>query len=99
MTASLDVRRGSDYAVLARRIKQAGLLERRPGYYLARIAMVTVLYVGGWAALAVLGSGWWALAIAAGLAVAYAQVALVAHDLAHRQVFRSQAVAARAGLI
>jgi fatty acid desaturase len=99
MTASLDVQRGSDYAVLSRQIKQAGLLNRRPGYYVARIALVTALYAGGWAALAVLGSGWWALLIAAGLAVAYAQVALVAHDLAHRQVFRSQTVAARAGLI
>jgi fatty acid desaturase len=99
MTLSLDVRRGSDYAALSRRIKQTRLLDRRPGYYLARIVLVSTLYVGSWVALAVLGSGWWALAIAAGLAVAYAQVALVAHDLAHRQVFRSQAAAARLGLV
>jgi fatty acid desaturase len=99
MTASLDVRRGSDFAALVRRIKQAGLLDRRPGYYLARIALVITLYVGSWAALAVVGSGWLALAVAAGLAIAYAQVALVAHDLAHRQVFRSQATTARTGLI
>ena len=99
MTVSLDVRRGSDYAALSRRIKQTGLLDRRPGYYLARIVLVSTLYVGSWVALALVGSGWWALAIAAGLAVAYAQVALVAHDLAHRQVFRSQAAAARVGLV
>jgi fatty acid desaturase len=99
MTSALDARRGSDYSVLARRIKQSGLLDRRPGYYVARIALVTALYVGGWAALAVVGTGWWALAIAAGMGVAYAQVALVAHDLAHGQVFRGRAAAARAGLI
>src|SRR5690242_14889321 len=99
MTASLDVRRGSDYSVLSRRIKQSGLLERRPGYYAARITLVAVLYAAGWAALAVLGSGWWALAVAALLAIAYAQVALVAHDLAHRQIFRGQTAAARLGLV
>jgi len=99
MTASLDVRRGSDYSVLSRRIRESGLLDRRPGYYAARITLVVLLYAGGWAALAVLGNGWWALAVAALLAVAYAQVALVAHDLAHRQVFRSQTAAARVGLV
>jgi fatty acid desaturase len=99
MTASLGVRRGSDFAALIRRIREAGLLDRRPGYYLARIALVSTLYAGSWAVLAVLRHGWWALVVAVGLAIAYAQVALVAHDLAHRQVFRSQATAARVGLV
>ena len=48
------------------------------------------MLVGGWAAFFLVGSSWWTLAVAAFLAVAFAQVALVAHDLAHRQVFRTK---------
>ncbi|MCS0605522.1 acyl-CoA desaturase [Streptomyces sp. LP11] len=79
---------GSDFARLSRRVAEAGLLARRPGYYTARIGAVTALYAAGWAAFATLGDTWWQLAIAAFLAFVFGQVALVSHDLAHRQVFR-----------
>ncbi len=79
---------GSDYARLSRKIAEAGLLERRPGYYAARITVVAVFYVGGWAAVALTGGSWWSLAAAAFLALVFGQVALLAHDAAHRQVFR-----------
>ncbi|MCF3960242.1 fatty acid desaturase family protein [Streptomyces fuscigenes] len=78
---------GSDFARLSKRITDAGLLGRRPGYYTLRITAVGGLYAMGWAVFAVLGPSWWTLAIAAFLAVMYGQVALIAHDLAHRQVF------------
>ena len=45
------------------------------------------------------GDSWWQLLIAAFLAVVFAQIALVAHDLAHRQVFRSRRPSEIAGLI
>ncbi|MDI5962032.1 acyl-CoA desaturase [Streptomyces sp. SL13] len=90
---------GSDFAVLSRRIVGAGLLRRRPGYYAARIGGVAVLYAAGWTAFAVLGHSWWQLLIAAGLGVMFAQVALVAHDLAHRQVFRLRRPSETAGRI
>ena len=64
-----------------------------------RLAVVTLMLAGGWAAFALVGSSWWTLAVAAFLAVVFAQIALVAHDLAHRQVFRSARAAARAGMI
>ena len=32
-------RRGSEYAQLSRQVKEAGLLERRPGYYAWKIAV------------------------------------------------------------
>jgi fatty acid desaturase len=81
---------GSDFAVLARRISAEGLLTRRPGHYALRLSVVTLMLIGGWTAFALLGSSWWQLAVAAWLAVTFAQVALVAHDLAHRQVFRTR---------
>ncbi|MFE9706117.1 fatty acid desaturase family protein [Streptomyces sp. NPDC005930] len=82
------VRHGSDFARLSRKITEAGLLGRRPGYYTARITTVAGLYAVGWTAFAFVGPSWWTLAIAAFMAVLYGQVALVAHDMAHRQVFR-----------
>ncbi len=81
---------GSDFAVLARRVSAAGLLTRRPGHYVLRLSVVALMLVAGWTAFALLGSSWWQLAVAAWLAVTFAQVALVAHDLAHRQVFRTK---------
>ncbi|GAA2605998.1 delta fatty acid desaturase [Paractinoplanes durhamensis] len=89
----------SDFAELGRRINAAGLLERRPGYYAVRLSVVAAALAGGWTAFFLIGSSWWTLAVAAFLAVVFAQVALVAHDLAHRQVFRTNTPSRRAGLI
>jgi fatty acid desaturase len=90
---------GSDFAELSRRVRHAGLLDRRPRYYAARLTVVAALLTGGWAAFFSIGSSWWTLAVAAFLAVASAQVALVAHDLAHRQVFRTARPSEIAGLL
>jgi fatty acid desaturase len=81
---------GSDFAQLSKMVVAAGLLDRRPGYYAARIAMTVGLFAAGWAAFFALGDSWAQIAVAALLAVAFAQLALVAHDIAHRQVFRSR---------
>ncbi|MFE0028334.1 fatty acid desaturase family protein [Amycolatopsis sp. NPDC059021] len=90
---------GSDFARLSRRISEAGLLVRRPGYYTARIALVTVLFVAGWVAFALIGESWWQLAIAVFQAVMFGQIALLSHDLAHRQVFRTRRPSEIAGRI
>ncbi|MCZ0204209.1 acyl-CoA desaturase [Streptomyces sp. UMAF16] len=79
---------GSDFSRLSRRITEAGLMRRRPGYYAARLGLVVALTAAGWGAFLALGDSWWQLAVAAFLALMYGQTALVAHDLAHRQVFR-----------
>ncbi|GAB3976328.1 acyl-CoA desaturase [Plantactinospora veratri] len=81
---------GSDFAVLSRRISGEGLMQRRPAYYIVRLTVVALMLVGGWTAFFVIGSSWWQLLTAAFLAVTFTQVALVAHDLAHRQVFRTK---------
>jgi fatty acid desaturase len=90
---------GSDFAELNRRITARGLMRRRPAYYALRLSVVALMFVGGWTAFVLLGSTWWTLAVAAFLAVTYGQVALIAHDLAHRQVFRTNKPSARAGRI
>src|SRR3954454_22838472 len=89
LTPSATTGAGSDFAELNRRINAAGLLRRRPGYYAMRLSLVGAAYAPAWTASVTIGASWWTLAVAAALAVVFAQLALVAHDLAPRQVFRS----------
>ncbi|HEY2673418.1 MAG TPA: acyl-CoA desaturase [Rugosimonospora sp.] len=98
-TATPPTTRGSDFAILSRRIAGAGLMKRRPGYYLARIGLVVAFYVGSWALFVAIGNSWYELILAPVLAVALAQLALVSHDIAHRQVFRTRRASEIAGLI
>ncbi|MGP3917830.1 fatty acid desaturase family protein [Nonomuraea sp. 10N515B] len=91
--------RGSDFARLARRISEARLLDKRPGYYTARIGLVAGLFAGGWALFAAVGDSWWQVPVALLLAVAFAQVTLLAHDLAHGQISRSRRTSRMAGLL
>jgi fatty acid desaturase len=91
--------RGSDFAQLNRLIAGAGLLNRRPGYYAVRLGAVGTAYVAGWVAFAALGDSWWQLAVAGFMAVVFAQMALVAHDVAHRQIFHSRRLSQAVGLV
>ncbi|GAA2603224.1 acyl-CoA desaturase [Actinomadura fulvescens] len=82
--------RGSDYAVLSRRVKQAGLLDRRPGYYSFKIGVNLLLLAAGWAAFALIGRSWWQLLVAVFLAVMFTQTAFLGHDAGHQQISRSK---------
>jgi len=81
--------RGSAYADLSRQIKQAGLLDRRPGYYAAHSALVLGLCAVGVAALLAVGDSWWQLMVAAYFAVVSTQLGFLGHDAGHRQIFRT----------
>jgi fatty acid desaturase len=82
--------RWSEYTRLSRQIKQAGLLERRRGWYAARIGLNLVLLTAGGVAFFLLGESWWQLLVAAYLAVVATQIAFVGHDAGHRQIFRTR---------
>ncbi|MGH3435536.1 MAG: fatty acid desaturase family protein [Sciscionella sp.] len=99
MTHAVRLESGSDFATLSRRVSQAGLLQRLPGYYTKRISAVTGLFAAGWAMFFTLGDSWWQLLVAAFLAVMFGQIALLSHDLAHRQVFRTRRPTEIAGLL
>ncbi|MFD8318130.1 fatty acid desaturase family protein [Kitasatospora purpeofusca] len=92
-------REGSDFAQLARRINEEGLLDRRPGYYTVRIGLTLAAFAGGWYALFALGDTWLQLALAAGMSVVFTQLGLLAHDLAHRQVFGGRRASETGGRI
>jgi fatty acid desaturase len=91
--------RWGEYTQLSRQVKQAGLLDRRHGWYVARISLNLALLAAGWAAFAVLGSSWWQLVTAAYLAVVFTQLAFVGHDAGHRQIFRSRGANDLVGLV
>ncbi|PRY00742.1 fatty acid desaturase family protein [Allonocardiopsis opalescens] len=84
--------RGSDYALLSREVKQAGLLKRRPGYYSVKIAVNLLLLAAGWTAFALIGESWWQLLVAAFLAVMFTQTAFIGHDAGHQQISTSRRV-------
>lgn len=100
-TAGTNRRAGrwSEYTQLSRQIRQAGLLERRRGWYAARIGLNLALLAGGLAVFAVLGESWWQLATAAYLAVVFTQLAFVGHDAGHRQLFRARRANDLVGLV
>ncbi|BCY09827.1 acyl-CoA desaturase [Actinoplanes sp. L3-i22] len=84
-----DGPRGSAYSILSRQIKQAGLLDRRPGWYTAQTALLLALLAAGVTALVVIGDSWWQLLVAAWFAVVSTQLGFLGHDAGHRQIFRS----------
>ena len=87
------------YTQLSRQLRQAGLLERRRGWYAARIAVNLALLAAGCAAFVVVGDSWWQLVTAAYLAVVFTQLAFLGHDAGHRQIFGSRAANDRVGLL
>jgi len=79
--------RGSDYTALSRQIRSAGLLAGRPAAYAVRIGVTVAFFVATCAAVVWVGDSWYQLVIAAILGVAFTQVAFLAHDGGHQQIF------------
>ena len=90
---------GSDFADLMRRVKAAGLLERRLGYYLTKIAVTGAMLAAAWTVFVVVGDSWWQLAVAAVLAFVFTQMGFIGHDAGHRQIFRTKRANYLVGLV
>ncbi|MGA8369297.1 MAG: fatty acid desaturase, partial [Acidimicrobiales bacterium] len=88
-TATIEGAPG-DFRVLAVQIRDAGLLNRRPGYYGVKIVLTIAAFAAGWAALAVVGNSWATLGVAAFLGAMFTQLGFLGHDAGHQQVFRSR---------
>jgi fatty acid desaturase len=91
--------RGSEYSQLTRLIRQAGLLERRPGRYAWMIAITVFLLAVGWAGFALIGDSWWQLAVAVFLAVMFTQLGFLGHDAGHKQICGARRVSDVLGLL
>jgi fatty acid desaturase len=92
LTTSPDLRtsQGSDFADLSREVKKAGLLERRGGYYAARITLNLLALAGGAVAFVFIGDSWWQLLLAAYFAVVFTHLSFIGHDAGHKQIFRTR---------
>ncbi|QDP98586.1 acyl-CoA desaturase [Microlunatus elymi] len=77
------------YTQLSAAVKESGLLQRRYGYYWTKISLTVVALAGVVAGMVLLGDSWLQLLLAAVLAVILTQFALLGHDAAHRQIFRT----------
>jgi fatty acid desaturase len=84
---------------LALQIRAAGLLNRRPGYYTAKIGLTVAAVAAGWAAFVIVGNSWATLGIAAFLGVMFTQFGFIGHDAGHQQVFGSRRANRLLGLV
>jgi fatty acid desaturase len=97
---ALEARRsGSDYSQLSRLIRQAGLMDRRPGRYAWMITVTVLLVVVGWTGFVLIGDSWWQLAVAAFLAIMFTQLGFLGHDAGHKQISGSRRVSDVLGLL
>jgi fatty acid desaturase len=85
-------RQVSVYAELSQQVKDAGLLNRRRGWYVVTIALTALAFVATWVGIVALGDSWWQLGLAVVLSLVLTQFAFFGHDTAHRQAFGSHSV-------
>jgi len=81
---------GNRFGELARRVRDAGLLGTRPGYYLFKISLNLAILLSIWALVVWVGDSWWQLAVASLLGLWYGQTGFVGHDIGHGQVARTR---------
>ncbi|MEP6480111.1 MAG: acyl-CoA desaturase [Rhodoglobus sp.] len=79
----------SEFAALMSTVRDAGLLKRRIGFYIATFSVLVVAMVAAWFGFALLHETWYILIIAGVLGVLLTLFAFITHELAHRQVFSS----------
>ena len=88
-----------DYAELRARVEEAGLLDPRPDYYAARIALNLALTATCWTAFALLGDSWWQLLVAVALGLTFVWSGFLGHDVGHRQASRARRTTYVLGLL
>ena len=79
-----------NFRTLAMQVRASGLLDRRPGYYGAKIVLTLAAFAAGWLGFFVVGASWATLGIAAFLGVMSTQLGFLGHDAGHGQVFASR---------
>ncbi len=97
MTLIQTSKQVSNFNVVLAQVKAAGLLKKRPSFYMIRLGVISLLAGGLWTGAAFVGiaaqaHGAWILMgfLAAGLlGVMSAQYGFIAHEAAHRQVFKN----------
>ncbi|MER5310933.1 acyl-CoA desaturase [Streptomyces sp. NPDC002773] len=86
----LRISPSASFDELLKKVRAAGLMDYRPGYFAVKIVLNLVLTVAGWTVFALLGNSWWQLAVAVFLAFCFVQAGFIAHDTGHKQVSRAR---------
>jgi fatty acid desaturase len=79
----------NSYTELSKAVTASGLMRRRYGYYWTKLVAAPVAMAAALVLFVVIGDTWWQMFTAAGLAILFTQIAMLGHDAAHRQIFRS----------
>lgn len=79
----------SEFSALLSTVKDAGLLRRRTGFYIATFAVITAVFAAGWVGVVLLQDSWLVLIVAGVFGIVFTQYAFLGHEAAHRQVFES----------
>lgn len=87
----------SSYTTLLQSVKEAGLLRRTRGFYIALFSVLVIALGGLTTGFIMIGDSWFQLLIAAGLGILLTQFAFITHETSHRQVFESGVANDRAG--
>ncbi len=96
--SALDAGGTRDFRALSARVRAAGLLDRRLGYYSFKLVATGVAFVAGWVGFIVVGASWATLGIAVFLGVMSTQLGFLGHDAGHGQIFKSRRANRRLGL-
>jgi fatty acid desaturase len=80
----------ASYSVLLKEVRKEGLLNRRRRFYVSVFAFLALAMGAAWTGFALLGDTWFQLLIAAALGVVLTQMAFLAHEASHRQIFRTR---------
>ena len=97
----------SNFSQVLNLVREAGYLKKKPSFYIIRLVVISVIASALWAGAGFLAwaatiNGWWmvlAFAIVALLGVMSAQYGFIAHEAAHRQIFRNNKLNDWTGLI
>jgi fatty acid desaturase len=89
----------SEFTALTKRIKEEGLLQRTLGFYARKFAFWITVLAATIVASVFVGESWWQLALALPLGISLTQMAFMAHETAHRQVFATNKANDRVGMV
>jgi len=101
LVASADpvIKNEPDYTTLKRRIQDAGLLEKRPAYYVLSITTNLVVWTFFLVLVFTVGAIWAEALAAVALGIVSVQLGFQLHDSGHRQMFTSPGKNAFVGLL
>src|SRR3954447_5624867 len=86
----LRAKRPNDYADLKALVRAAGLFEPRLGYYAVKITYTLAMLLAGVVGLVLIDNLLFRVVDCVYLAVVFAQLGFLGHDVGHRQVFTTR---------